>query len=322
LRAIPGVKSAGTITDMFLSQTPNSGSIVVEGRPTRDDDKEVTFDAVSPGFFETVGARLVAGRLFDGSERRDGQQVMIINQHMAKSYWGDANPIGRRFRFGIQSSDTLESTWNTVIGVIADMRRTGVDMPVRDEAFAAYAQAPNPGALVVIKTTTDPLSLVPRVRDVLRTLDASQPISTIETMEQQLSGLIAQRRFNMTLVVAFAVLALVLAVIGAYGVTSYLVSQRTKELGVRVALGAEPSRVTRLVVADGMRVAVAGVVVGVIAALYTSRLAASLLYGVSPRDPLTIGTVAVILLAVAALANYLPARRAARVDPLVALRQE
>jgi ABC-type antimicrobial peptide transport system permease subunit len=141
-------------------------------------------------------------------------------------------------------------------------------------------------------------------------------------MEQQLSGLVAQRRFNMTLVAAFAVLALVLAIIGAYGVTSYLVSQRTKELGVRLALGAEPSRVARLVVADGMRVAGAGVLVGVVAALFTTRLAASLLYGVSPRDPLTITAVATVLLLVAALANYLPARRAARVDPLIALRQE
>jgi ABC-type antimicrobial peptide transport system permease subunit len=166
------------------------------------------------------------------------------------------------------------------------------------------------------------MAIVPRVRELLRDLDPAQPITRIETMEQQLSGLIAQRRFNMTLVAAFAVLALVLAIIGAYGVTSYLVSQRTKELGVRLALGAEPGRVARLVVADGMRVAGAGVLVGVVAALFTTRLAASLLYGVSPRDPFTIAAVATVLLVVAAFANYLPARRAARVDPLVALRQE
>jgi putative ABC transport system permease protein len=195
-------------------------------------------------------------------------------------------------------------------------------MPVRDEAFAPFAQGEPLGSLVMIKTITDPMVLAPRIRDVLRAIDPTQPITTIETLESQLSSLIAQRRFNMTLVAAFAVLALVLAIIGAYGVTSYLVSQRTKELGVRLALGAEPSRVARLVVADGMRVAGAGVLVGVVAALFTTKLAASLLYGVSPRDPLTIGAVATVLLAVAALANYLPARRAARVDPLVALRQE
>jgi putative ABC transport system permease protein len=322
IRALPGVRSAGTVTDMFLSQTPNSGSIVVEGRPVRREDREVTIDGASPGFFETVGARLVAGRFFDGTERQDGQLVAVINEQMAKYYFPGVSPIGRRFRWGRQDSDTTRSRWRTVVGVVADMRRTGVDMPVREEAFIPYVQRPLLFNLVLVKTASDPLSVVPRVREVLRGLDPAQPITKIETMEQQLSGLVAQRRFNMTLVAAFAVLALVLAVIGAYGVTSYLVSQRTKELGVRLALGAEPSRVARLVVADGMRVAGVGVFVGVVAALFAARLTASLLYGVSPRDPLTLGTVATILLAVAALANYLPARRAARVDPLVALRQE
>jgi putative ABC transport system permease protein len=322
VRAIPGVRAAGTVTTMFLSQTPNSGSIVVEGRPVRREDREVTIDGASPGFFETVGARLVRGRLFDGTERQDGQLVAVINEQMAKAYWPGVSPIGRRFRWGFQDSDTTQSPWRTVVGIVADMRRTGVDMPVREEAFVPYAQRTTLGNLVFVKTTGDPMAIVPRVRDVLRQLDPAQPITKIETLEQQLSGLIAQRRFNMTLVAAFAVLALVLAIIGAYGVTSYLVSQRTKELGVRLALGAQPSGVARLVVADGMRVAGVGVVVGVVAALFTTRLAASLLYGVSPRDPVTIAAVAVVLLTVAALANYLPARRAARVDPLVALRQE
>jgi putative ABC transport system permease protein len=195
-------------------------------------------------------------------------------------------------------------------------------MPVREEAFLPYTQRTTLGNIVFVRTAGDPMAVVPRVRDVLRGLDPAQPITKIETLEQQLSGLVAQRRFNMTLVAAFAVLALVLAIIGAYGVTSYLVAQRTRELGVRLALGAQPSRVARLVVADGMRVAGAGVAVGVVGALFATRLVASLLYGVSPRDPLTIAAVAVTLLAVAALANYLPARRAARVDPLVALRAE
>ena len=321
VRAIPGVRGAGTVTTMFLSKTPNSGNITAEGRAPRDEDQEMTIDAASHGFFEAVGARLVAGRFFDGTERADGQRVAVINEHMAKYYWPNANAVGRRFLLGRPGTDTTRR-WITVVGVVADMRRTGVDMPVRDEAFVPHVQRAMLGNLVLVRTTGDPMAIVPSVRDVLRQLDPAQPITKIETLEQQLSGLIAQRRFNMTLVAAFAVLALVLAIIGAYGVTSYLVSQRTKELGVRLALGAEPSRVARLVVADGMRVAVAGVVVGVVVAVFTTRLAASLLYGVSPRDPMTIGAVAGILLLVAALANYLPARRAARVDPLIALRQE
>jgi ABC-type antimicrobial peptide transport system permease subunit len=202
------------------------------------------------------------------------------------------------------------------------MRRTGVDMPVRNEAFMPFAQDPTLGNLVVIRSARDPKSLVSSVRGALRAIDPSQPISNIRTMDEMLSGLVAQRRFSATLVASFAVLALVLATIGAYGVTSYLVSQRTKEIGVRLALGAEPSTVTRLVVFEGMRVGVAGLVVGVVGALATTRLASSLLYGVSPRDPATIVGVSTFLLLVVGLANYLPARRAARVDPLVALRQD
>jgi putative ABC transport system permease protein len=164
--------------------------------------------------------------------------------------------------------------------------------------------------------------MVPQFRQAVRELDRDQPISTIQTMDQILSGLIAQRRFSMTLVAAFAVLALALALIGAYGVTSYLVSQRTREIGVRLALGADPSRISRLVVREGMVVAGTGVAVGVVGAIATTRLASSLLYGVSARDPITIGTVAAILLIVSALANYIPARRASHVDPLLALRQD
>jgi putative ABC transport system permease protein len=322
VRTLPGVRSAGTVTTMFLSKTPNSGNVVAEGRPVQRDDQEVTIDAASRGFFETVGARLVTGRFFDGTESADGQLVAVVNEHMAKRFWPNVSPIGRRFRFGAQDSDTAQSRWRTVVGVVANMRRTGVDMPVRDEAFVPYPQRASLGNLVLVRTAGDPMAIIPRLRDVLRELDPAQPITKIETMEQQLSGLIAQRRFNMTLVAAFAVLALVLAIIGAYGVTSYLVSQRTKELGVRLALGAEPSRVARLVVADGMRVALAGVAAGIVVAFFTTRLAASLLYGVSPRDPVTMAAVAGVLLLVAAVANYLPARRAANVDPLIALRQE
>jgi ABC-type antimicrobial peptide transport system permease subunit len=202
------------------------------------------------------------------------------------------------------------------------MRRTGVDMPVRDELFAPFEQGPSNGNLLVIKTTRAPMSIVSSVRAAVRTIDPNQPIANVRTMGDMLSRLVAQRRFSMTLVVAFAVLALVLAAIGAYGVTSYLVSQRTKEIGVRLALGADPRRVTRLVVLDGMRVGLAGLTLGIIGALAVTRLASSLLYGVSPRDPATIIAVSSFLVIVVALANYFPARRASRVDPLVALRQD
>ena len=322
VRAIPGVVSASTITTMMLSTTPNSTGAKAEGRAVRENDPEVTFDVTSPGFFKTVGARLIAGRDFDASDRDSSQSVAIINEHMAKFYWPGTSAIGKRFRFGGENTDSTQAPWITVVGVVADMRRTGVDMPVRNESFIPYVQSPSLGNLVVIKAARDPMSLVSSVRAAMRAVDPNQPLSNIRTMDQTLSQLIAQRRFSATLVASFAVLALVLATIGAYGVTSYLVAQRTKEIGVRLALGADPRAVTRLVVLDGMKVGLVGLLIGVGGALSTTRLASSLLYGVSPRDPATIIGVSAFLLLVVAFANYLPARRAARVDPLVALRQD
>jgi putative ABC transport system permease protein len=322
LAALPGVAGAGHISTMFLSKTPNSTNVTVERRDPQESDPEATVDAVSPQFFETIGARLVAGRAFTSADRDSVLPVAIVNQHMARRYWPDGRAVGGRFHFGGADADTLRVPWVTVVGVAADMRRTGLDTPVRDETFLPHAQMSTLGNLVVARTTGDPLALAPLVRDVVRSLDRDQPITSIRTMDQQLAQLLAQRRFSMTLVGTFAALALVLAVIGAYGVTSYLVSQRTREIGVRIALGAPPAGVTRLVVAQGMRVAAVGVAAGVTAALFVTSLAANLLYGVSPRDPLTLGVVAVTLLLVAALANYLPARRAARVDPLLALRRD
>jgi predicted permease len=326
LRQTPGVQSAGTVSSMMLSTLPFSGFMSAEGREFREEDQEVTFDGASPGFFATIGARLVAGRDFGSQDQTGGAPVAIVNEHMARHYWPDRSAIGARIRFGrgvsADSRDTTQNPWVTVVGVVADMRRTGVDMPVRDEAFFPHTQNASLGALVVIRTANDPMTMVPQFRQSVRDLDRDQPIGSIRTLDQILSGLIAQRRFSMALVGAFAILALALALIGAYGVTSYLVSQRTREIGVRLALGADASHISRLVVREGMVVAGTGVAVGVVGALATTRLASSLLYGVSARDPITIGAVAGTLLLVSALANYIPARRASRVDPLLALRQD
>ncbi|HYC50789.1 MAG TPA: ABC transporter permease [Gemmatimonadaceae bacterium] len=326
LRSSPGVRGAGTVTTMFLSRTPNSTGITAEGREPRPEDIEVTFDVASTGFLETVGARLVAGRHFEATDRQGVPPVAVINEKMAKYYWPDGNAVGRRFLQGSAgaggSVDTTQSPWITVVGVVADMRRTGVDMPVREEVFLPHAQQPTLRNILMIRTAGDPLAVVPQLRAAVRALDPNQPLANVRTLESELSGLLAQRRFNAVLVGAFAVLALLLAVIGAYGVTAYLVAQRTKEIGVRMALGAEPGRVTRLVVFNGLRVAAVGVGLGVIAAFFAARLATTLLHGVSPHDPLTLVAAPLVLLVVVAVANYVPARRAARVDPLMALRQE
>ncbi|MGH7636349.1 MAG: ADOP family duplicated permease [Gemmatimonadaceae bacterium] len=322
LRSTPGVRAAGTVTTMFLSRTPNSTNITIEGRDPRPEDKEVTFDVASPGFIEAVGARLVAGRPFTSADRPDEPLVAVINEQMARYYWPNTDAIGRRFHQGSPGADTTQAQWITVVGVVADMRRTGVDMPVREETFMAHAQSPTLRNTLMVRTAGDPLAAARHVRDAVRSLDPSQPVSNVRTLDSDLSGLLAQRRFNAVLVGAFAVLALLLAMIGAYGVTAYLVAQRTREIGVRMALGAEPSRVTRLVVLNGLRVAAIGVAGGVVAAFFAARLASSLLHGVSPHDPITLVAAPLTLLVVVALANYVPARRAARVDPLTALRQD
>jgi putative ABC transport system permease protein len=195
-------------------------------------------------------------------------------------------------------------------------------MPVREEVFMAHSQIPTLRNTLMVRTVGDPLVASRHVRDAVRAIDPGQPVSNVRTLEAELGSLLAQRRFNAVLVGAFAILALLLAMIGAYGVTAYLVAQRTKEIGVRMALGAEPSRVTRLVVLNGLRVAAFGIAGGVVAAFFAARLASSLLHGVSPRDPLTLVAAPLTMLIVVAVANYVPARRAARVDPLMALRQE
>jgi putative ABC transport system permease protein len=322
IRTLPGVTSVGAVTTMMLSRTPTSGGITAEGRDNQPSDDEATFDSATPDFFRTIGVRIVRGRSFDGTDQERSMPVAIVNEHPARRYWPTSDAVGKRFHFGGVSSDTANTPWITVVGVVADMRRTGVDMPVRDEMFVPYSQDLSRNMIVMLKTTGDPMLIAPRLRELVRSIDRDQAIVSIRPLDAMLSSLVAQRRFSMTLIGAFAVLAFVLAVIGAYGVTSYFVCQRTKEIGIRVALGADTSRVIRLIVAEGMRVAVTGVIIGIVAAMLTTRLAASLLFGVSPRDPLTLSVVATTLLVVAAIANYLPARRAARVDPLVALRQE
>ncbi|HEY4307253.1 MAG TPA: ABC transporter permease [Gemmatimonadaceae bacterium] len=322
MRALPGVTHVGAVTTMMLSNTPNSGDMTAEGRDNQPSDDEATFDSATPDFFNTVGARIVRGRAFDTTDQPSSPPVSVVNEHLAKRYWPTTNAVGKRFHFGGTQSDTTRNPWITVVGVVADMRRTGVDLPVRDEMFVPFSQDLSRGMIVMLKTSGNPLLIAPQLRELVRSIDRDQAIVSMRPLDAMLASLIAERRFSMMLVAAFAALAFALAIIGAYGVTSYFVSQRTKEIGIRVALGADASSVTRLIVFEGMRVAVAGVLVGVIVAMLTTRLAANLLFGVSPRDPLTVVVVAIVLLLVAALANYLPARRASRVDPLVALRQE
>lgn len=321
VRALPGVAGAGAIGDIFLSKTPNSTNFTIEGRaPTPDQQNvEVPLDGVTPDYFRAMGIPLEAGRAFTARDAADAPRVVIINENMAKRFWPNEEAVGKRFKYGDGDS---EAPWMTVVGVVGDMRRTGYDAPVRYETFLPHAQRPTGSMQIVVRTRGAPLALAPAVRAAVRGIDADLPVYDIKSMDELLSAMIAQRRFSMALLGTFAGLALLLGVVGVYGVTSYLVAQRTREVGLRLALGAQPRTLVRMVVRQGMAVAAVGIAVGLVGALALTRLMAGLLYGVSPRDAATLLGVTAVLAVATFVANYVPARRAARVDPLVALRDD
>ena len=321
IAAIPGVQRVGAISGIFLSDTPNSASFTIEGRERTPEiaNTELPIDAVTPSYFETMGIPLLRGRHFTAQDAQGAPPVVIINETMAKRYWPTEDPLGKRFKYG---EETSQAPMMTVVGVVGDMRRTGFDRPVRYETFLPHGQAPRGAMTLTIRTAAAPLALTASVRAQLRALDPEQPIYEIASMDELLSDRIAQRRFSMALLGAFAGLALVLGIIGVYGVTSYLVTQRTREVGLRLALGAQPGDLVSMVVRQGMLVAAVGIAVGLVAALLLTRLMRSLLYEVSPTDVATLVAVTAVLALATLAANWLPARRAARVDPLVALRAD
>ncbi|HUQ79644.1 MAG TPA: ABC transporter permease [Gemmatimonadaceae bacterium] len=318
-KQIPGVQEAGVITDIFLSATPNSTNITLDGREMspREQGVEVPLDAVSPDYFRTMGIPLLRGRTFTAADNLDAPEVVIVNENMARHFWPNEDAIGKRFRYGSPQST---APLMTIVGVVADMRRTGFDSPVRYETFRPNTQRVLTFFTLVARTAGEPLASVPAVRAQIRSLDADQPVFQVASMDQLLSSMVAQRRFSMTLLGVFATLALVLGVVGVYGVTAYLVAQRTREVGVRLALGAQPSQVVALVVRQGMAMAAIGLATGLVGALAAGRFMTGLLYGVSPYDVSTLAGVAIVIALATLAANWVPALRAARVDPLTALR--
>jgi putative ABC transport system permease protein len=265
----------------------------------------------------------VSGRLIDESDTRDAPPVAVINQAMARVHWPDEDPLGRRFRFGM-GGDALF----TVVGVVADMRQDGLDAPPFPELYAPLDQVGRGNLTfmwpqqLVVRTSGDPLALGPAVRRAVWDIDPDQPVSSVRPMSEILDAELASRSTQLTLIAAFALLALVLAAVGLYGTLSYTVSQSTPEIGLRMALGAERRTVVRSVVRSALGTAVLGIGVGLVAAFALTRTIASFLYGVSPTDLATAAVVTGVLLVVTALAAFVPARRAASVDPVTALRAE
>jgi putative ABC transport system permease protein len=298
----------------------SSNGLVPEGQP-RDQEHLIqsSMRLTVPGYLAAMRIPLVRGRDFTSQDVAGAQRVMIVSEALAKRAWPNEDPIGKRIKYGPAESD---APWMTIVGVVGDMRRTGYDTPVRYETFLPLAQNVLPYMTLVVRTAGEPLSLVPAVRAAIRAVDPDQPVYEVKSMDQLLSERVAQRRFSMALLATFAGLALALGLVGVYGVTSYLVAQRTREVGLRIALGAQPGQLIGMVVRQGMAAAALGLAVGLVGALATARLMRGLLYDVAPTDAATLVAVTALLALATLLANYLPARRAAHVDPLVALRNE
>jgi putative ABC transport system permease protein len=315
--AIPGVKSAGMVSHLPFGGTKSGTDITVEGAPPPAPGEQlIAFLRTSdPEYFRTLQTPLRRGRFLTPRDPAGGP-VAIINETMARRCWPGRDPVGRRFSAG------RGGTWLTVAGVTADVRSTSLADEPDLEYYLPYAMYPMPSMTLVVRTALDPLRLSPAVSAAVRELDRDLAVSDVATLEASITRSTSARRLSATLLGGFALLALILAAVGIYGVIAYAVTRRTQEIGVRLALGASRGRIAIMVVGQAVLLGAAGVALGVGGSLGLTRMLKSMLYGVSPTDPITFAAASVFLLAVSALAAYVPARRAAAVDPIVALRHE
>jgi putative ABC transport system permease protein len=320
LASIQGAKSVALTSVLPIRGGDSSWyGYVPEGRPfTRDEQVGGQYRRVSPGYFSAMRIPLVQGREFDDLDGRPAQQVVIISQTMARRLWPDETAIGKH----LLSGDRVHTDARLVVGVAADVKRDALDNPDDYAVYVPCAQDPGPFWIVVARAASDRSSLGASIKSAIQSVDSDLPVYNIRTMDQALDGYLALRKFNLMLVSAFAGLALLLAAVGAYGIISYSVAERTQEIGVRMALGATRIRIMSLIVGQGFRLALVGTAIGLAGACGLTRVIAALLFNVSPTDPATFALVAAFLFAISMLASYVPASRATRVDPMRALRSE
>jgi putative ABC transport system permease protein len=318
--ALPGALSVAAISDLPLMGGWGR-SLTVEGFPLLSVGQAplINHAVVTPNYFRTMGIPLLEGRDFTEADDAKGMRVTIVDQRLAQQYWPNASALGKRIRFGPPESN---EPWHTIIGVAGAVRHERLDRDTRQSIYVSYQQIPDRVMTVALRTSGDPQNLAGAVRREVLALDKDQPVTNVLTMGEVITRSVWQQRFYTILFGIFAGLALVLAAVGIYGVMSYAVTQRTQEIGIRMALGARAIDVLRLVIKNGMALILIGVVVGLGGAAALTRLLATLLFGVTPTDGLTFVTVSAMLVIVALVACYLPARRATKVDPLVALRYE
>jgi putative ABC transport system permease protein len=318
IQEVPGVQSVSLVRGLPFSGNGGTAAIVLPDRetPARGMEPEVMFNTAMPNYFETIGIPFIKGRLFGSQDQINTPPVIIINQTMAQRFWPNQDPLGKQVKF------VEDGTTGTVVGVVGDAKHFWVDDAPKPQLYASYTQQPGYFATVVIRTTVEPLALSESVRQAVWKVDADQPMWKVRTVEFLVDRSVADRKFLMALMGIFASLALVLTMIGLYGVISYLVNQRTQEIGIRMALGAQMTDILAMVLKQGMVLVLIGVALGLTASWLSTRLMSHLLFQVSATDPLTFGEIAVLLIGVALLACYLPAKRASKVDPLEALRYE
>ena len=320
LRARPGIQSAGFATYLPLSGLENGTSFQIEGRPPLPIGiyNMSHYRPVSAGYFATIGIPLLRGRSFAVADTPESPWVVMINEAMARAYWPAENPIGQRIQFGPGQK------WRTVIGVVGDVLHEGLDGTAKAEVYVPIEQSWNieSDPTIVVRTTLDSGASAAALRGVVSAIDPTVPVDRIETMQQVVSGSVAQPRFRTIILTAFSLLALVMASIGIYGVMNYLVIQRTREFGIRLSLGATKTDLLRLVLGRAALLIAIGAGLGVVGSVLLVRFIAKLLFGTAPLDPLTFAAVPILLATVALIASYIPARRATRIDPIVALRHE
>jgi putative ABC transport system permease protein len=323
LKGIPDVASVGIVTRLPLLSALNNVTtfLTIEGRQMQPGERpEIDFRRASTGYFEAMSIPLLAGRLVTEQDVTNNTHSVVINEAMAKRFWPGEDPIGKHISTATATGQ--QTQWQTIVGIVGNVRHLGLDTDPRPELYYHSNTSPPFGPVLVIRSKGDPKAVISLARAKVRELDRDVPVSNVNTMDQLVAQSVAQRRFGMFLLTGFAALALLLAAIGIYGVISYSVAQRTQEIGVRMALGARTVDVLKLVMTNGLKLAAMGLVIGLVGAFLLTRLMARLLFHVGPTDAVTFASVSVGLLLVAFLACYLPARRATKVDPLVALRYE